>query len=363
MKTTKALLNLIIMVVGFLLVPFGVMPLIYDTTPQARGIKMTRPRGGVGARLTVRRKWYDGTPMTREQFAAVTNLGLVLRSVFLDQITAIADTAQNDLMQLFNVQNSTRAVERNQGMGGFGDVPEHTGAIEYDSFDLLFQKTYEHKEYAQGLAVERKLIDDDEYGAIRRRAEMLGLAFDRTVYKHAAGVFNNAFSTTVLGGDSQPLCDTDHPYSPNDSSTQGNKGSEALSHDAVIETAISMMQFNDSRGNNLNIMPDTLLVPVSLLPAAQVIVGSGQKSGSANNDVNVNQTYRVIGSRYLNDANNWFLIDSRMAKSFLNFFWRVRPEFTNDANSDYNLVSRYRGYMRYSFGFDHWAWIYGHEVS
>lgn len=301
-----------------------------------------------------------GSPIVREQFDNLTALETALRAVFLEQIGINRD--ESLLNTLYNVQTSKRAVERNLGIGGFGDVPQYRGTLEYDSFESLFASTYQHQEYALGMSVERALLDDDEYNVIRRNAAMLGLSFDRTVEKQAASVFNNAFSS-ALGGDGKALSATDHPLSPSNSAVQSNKGTSALTHEAVIATKEAMLKFKDSRGTPLPVMPDTILVPVELESEALVIVESSLKSGGLVNDANVNRGYRVLVNRFLTDSSNWFLIDSRMAKLYLNWYWRVQPEFTADANSEFSLKHRFRGYGRWSFGFDNWSWIYGHEVS
>lgn len=302
-----------------------------------------------------------GTPMNQTQLSALTNLGVALNAVFVQQLQAVAGDSL--LNTLYNVQESNRAVERRHGVGGMGDVPTFTGAIEYDSFEPLYRTDYTHIEYAKGIAVERKLIDDDEYGVISGRAQKLGLTFDRTIEKHAVSVFANAFASTSAGADGVALCATNHPYSPTNAGTQGNKGTSALTESSLTATRQLMLKFKDDRGEVMNTAPDTLLVPVELEEAARVIVESGQRSGTANNDANTNRGYRIVVSRYLTDANDWFLIDSRMAKMYLNWFWRVQPEFAEDPSSDYNLVMKYRGYMRYSFGFDAWQWLYGHSVT
>lgn len=306
------------------------------------------------------------TPMTRDQFENLTALGLPLRKVFFDQLTAVADPA-NEIMQFYNVQTSTRAVERSQGVGGFGDIPEYTGTLEYDSFELLYRKSYEHTEYARGIAIERKLIDDDEYAVMAQRASQLGLAFDRKMYNDAASVFNNAFATTAgaraTGGDGVALCSNSHPYSPSNASVQDNNFALALSYDNLITVEQAMMGFVDSRGNPMNVMPDTLLVPVALRQTALSIVGSPLKPGTANNDANTLGGYRVVVSRYLTDTNAWFLIDSRQARTSLNWFWRVQPEFEADPTSNFNLAAKFRGYTRYSLGFDDWRWVAGSQPS
>ncbi|MFN8530187.1 MAG: Mu-like prophage major head subunit gpT family protein [Anaerolineae bacterium] len=303
-----------------------------------------------------------GTPITRDQLSDLTALETALRAVFLEQIQ-IEEAGDSLLTTLYNVQESRRAVERNMGISGLGDVPEYRGTLEYDSFDALFTANYQHREYALGMSVERALLDDDEYNLIRRRALMLGLSFDRTIEKHAASVFNNAFSAAYPGADNKPLCATDHPLVPGSSAVQSNKGTSALTHDAVVATKEAMLKFADSRGNPLPVMPDTILVPVELEAEALVIVESSLKSGGSSNDANVNRGYRVLVNRFLSDANNWYLVDSRMAKLYLNWYWRVRPEFTTEPNSSYALVQKFRGYGRWSFGFDSPWWIYGHDVA
>ncbi|HEX2907415.1 MAG TPA: Mu-like prophage major head subunit gpT family protein [Phototrophicaceae bacterium] len=331
-------------------------------TLDAQGrIRAARRAGAeAGISLRKRRAWFDGVPMTRAQWESLTNIETALRTVWLDQIQP--DTT---LMGLYDVETSQRAQEKNLGYGGLGDVPEYTGTLKFDGFEELFPATYLHKEYAKGIALERKLVDDEEYGVMRQRAQLSGLAFDRTVQKHAAVIFNTAFDTSAITGpDGKALCATDHPHSPSDVTPQSNRGVEPLSHDSVRTTKELMRRFQDSEGNPLNVMPDTLVVPIELEDAARVIVESTQRSGVANNDINTQRGYNIVTSPFLmTDANNWFLIDSRLARLWLHWYWRIRPEFTTDPTSDFNLVLRFRGYMRYVYGFDHWAWIYGHVVS
>lgn len=298
------------------------------------------------------------TPMTQTTHDKLTNLQLRLSKVFYDQLT-LADP----LLGLYNIQSSTKAAERDLGIGGLGNVPVYTGKLEYDSFETLYTMTYTPTEYAKGIAIQRALIDDDEYGVMDKRAQAMGLAFDRTVIASSASTFLNAFSASYLGPDSKALCATDHPYSPTDATTQSNKGTTALSAQAVIDTKKLMLRYKDSRGNPMTVMPDTIIVPPELEPTAREIVLSMGKPDTANNNANVSQAaYRVVTSPFLTDTNDWFMVDSRLAKMYLNWFWRIAPEFKEAPDSDYELVLRYRGYMRYSYGWDTWGWIYGHQV-
>jgi phage major head subunit gpT-like protein len=300
-------------------------------------------------------------PLTREQFEKLTALKVTLTSLWLDQMKF-----EDPIMSLYNIASTKKAQVVNQGYGGLGDVPAYTGAIDYDGFELLYSPTYIPGEYAKGIAIERKLIDDDEYGVMNDRVSMLGISFDRTVIKFAASVFVNAFTASApyLGPDGVALCSASHPNSPSDATTQGNTGTTALSAQAVIDTKKQMLRFKDSKANPVALMPDTLLVPLELEPVAQEIVKSVGKPDTANNNANVSQgAYRVLTSPFLTDTNNWFMIDSRLAKRFLRWYWRIPPELAESPDSDFNLVLRLRGYMRLTYGWDFWGWIYGHNVA
>lgn len=280
---------------------------------------------------------------------------------------------RSPLMPFFGISTSNSSVEYSQGIGSFDVVPEYNSAtaegqpqaIEYDSFAPLDETTFTHKEYAKGVAIERKLWDDDRSGQIKRKAQSLGYAFGTTIATHMSSVLNNAFSDSYLGADGEPLCETNHGVNSVSSDTFSNTGTTAISYDAVVSTLIAGHDLNDDRGNPLPIVYDTLYVPTALQATAYEIVNAIGKPGSADNDANFlnSQGLQVVVDPYLSDANNWFMLNRSMAQMHLLWFWRVRPEIALNPSSDYNLVAKYRGYMRYSYGWDDPRFIYGHEVA
>lgn len=295
-----------------------------------------------------------------EQWAELLEPGL--RSIFDKQKDAII--AESRIPTLFNVIGSTKAAEHFLGVGGFGDWNAYDGVIEYDDNAQGYKTTLTHEEYTKGFKVGRKLVDDDQYSVINPQPRGLALSATRTREKHAASVFNNAFSGSYLGGDSVALCGS-HPYSPVDATTHSNAGSSALSYDVVVATKKLMRLFVDDRGEMITVMPQLLLVPPELEDTAWTIVNSMNKPGTANNDANyvASQGWQVLVWDYLTDANNWFMIDTAMAKLHLMWLDRVPLEFTMDPTSDFNLEAKFRGYMRYSYGWSDWPWIYGHNVA
>ena len=297
-----------------------------------------------------------------EQWAELLEPGL--REIFNVQRDALA--AESRIPMLFRVIGSNKATEQFLGAGGMNDFSEYKGVIPYDDLDQLYKTTLTHAEYAKGFTVERKLVDDDQYNIITAQPVQLALAAMRTREKHAASVFNNAFTSTYAGGDGVELCDASHPLAPTHAGdTVGNIGTSALSADAIMATRQLMRAYVDDRGELVPINPDTLLAPPELEETARVLVGTDRKVGSADNDINYagSTVKNLIVWDYLTDANNWFLIDSALAKQHLLFVDRVPLEFAMDPTSDFRLQARYRGYMRYSYGFSDWRFVYGHSVT
>jgi len=296
-----------------------------------------------------------------EQWAQLLEPGL--RSIFEIQRDALA--AESRIPMLFNVLTSAKAQEHFLGVGGMGDWNAYEGAIEYDEFDQGYKTSLTHEQYVKGFKVERKLVDDDQYGVINPRPRQLALSAMRTREKHAASVFNNAFSASYTGGDSVALCSDSHPMSPVNATTQDNAGTSALTYDNVVTTRRLMREYKDDRNELVVINPDTLLVPPELEETAFAIMETEQKPDSANYHANFvpSKINKVIVWDYLTDANNWFMIDSALASIHLLWIDRVNLEFEMDPTSDFRLEARFRGYMRYSYGWSDWRWVYGHSVT
>jgi hypothetical protein len=131
-----------------------------------------------------------------------------------------------------------------------------------------------------------------------------------------------------------------------------------------------MREFKDDRGELVAINPDTILVPPELEETANKIVNTMQ-SGQPQIPDQADYADSLVGRigiqfivwDYLTDANNWFMIDSQLAKIHLLWLNRTPLEFAMDPTSDFTLEARYRGYMRYSYGWSDWRWVYGHNVT
>jgi len=285
-----------------------------------------------------------------------------LREVFYVQRDALA--AESKIPLLFNQITSAKATEAFVGAGGMNDWPEYKGAIEYDDLEQLFKTTLTHAEYVKGFKVERKLVDDDQYNIINTRPRELALSAMRSREKAAANIFINC-ATSGTGGDSSYLCVSTHDYSPTNGAHQSNVGSTALSYAALNATRLLMRAWEDDRGELVQCMPDTLLVPAELEETAFAIYRTMNQVDTTDYHANFVGSWlkQVIVWDYLTDANDWWLIDSKLAKMYNYWVDRIPLEFEMDPTSDFRLEARFRGYMRYSVGWSDWRWVYGHIVT
>jgi phage major head subunit gpT-like protein len=269
--------------------------------------------------------------------------------------------------QLFNVQGSNLAAENGVGLGGVS--PEAWDQYKSNrtkgriTFSQLYTQTYTHVEYPVQFVIEKKLLQFDQYGKINQYARRLGLSAEQKMELDAASLLNNAFSTSYNFSDGKPLISATHPRNPDSSGTYSNRGTSALTADAVSATRVAMMHTKDDKGNEIGIMPNELWVPPELEDAAIKITQSLRDPGNANNDANAqgNGRWKVIPWLRLTDTNNWFMADGVMRNETTNWY--------NVGNSEPMVVDEttteivYETKLFYSFGVDDWRAWYGHEVA
>lgn len=305
-------------------------------------------------------------PAISENFADLLEPGL--RKIFTEQYNQLPEMRP----LLYNVQSAETSYEKDSSVGAFGDFEPFTGTIGYDEVSQGYDVTYTHVEFAKGFKIERKLFDDDLYNVIARKPRGLSLSAMRTQEKYAANPFNNAFSgsgtivvsgTTVLSNtEALSLCNSSHTSTAT-STTQSNTGTSALSATSVEATRILMAAIKDDKDNLISVQPDLLLVPRNLEETAWEIISSKGKVDTAENNANFHfGKYKLAVWDYLTDSNNWFMIDSAMAKMFLQWFDRIPLEFFQDKSFD-TLIAKFAGYARYSFGWSDWRPFFGHAVS
>lgn len=264
---------------------------------------------------------------------------------------------------LFGMKTSTRAYEMMSGVGGLGDMQDFDGTIAYDAFNQLYDSTVTFPEKALGIKAERKLVDDEMFGILDGRPWQMAVSVARTREKAGAAVFANAF-TDASGADGVALCSASHPYSPDDATIQSNTGTSALTATAVEATRrLGYTSIYNDRGQLFDVNYDTLVIPVGLEETAYELINTKGKVDDDINNVNFHYgRYKMAVWPRLTDSNNWYFLDSKLAKQFLLFWDRIKPEFAYDRDFD-TMVAKWSVYARYNTQFTGWQHIYGHNVS
>ena len=168
--------------------------------------------------------------------------------------------------------------------------------------------------YKGKLDVQRKALEDEQYGLLMMRARDLGREPIRHWNQLAFLGLAAGFTTTCYDG--QYFFDTDH--SEGDSGTQVNKTSNSLSDSSLEAADAAMRDYVDDKGVPLEIVPDTLVVGPALarrawdLTQSQVVVhnaGDGTAGSGATAYTNFSNyfggRYRVIVNPYLRNGTFW----------------------------------------------------------
>ena len=287
-----------------------------------------------------------------------------LRKIFFETYQELPE----QFPKIFNVEKSNSATETDYGLGAFGDWTERTdelSPVDYAKISEGGEVTYRHKAFTKGFMISRELNDDEKYGQMKKMAKALARAGRAKVEKDAIQVLTKGFqgvSGAFKGRDDLELFHNAHTLVDSEK-TCSNILTEELSEQS-LKKAIQMMASQlDEAGNLIQMKATKLIVPPALEDTAIRLLKSTQLPGTNNNDTNayLNDRMEIVVMDYLGEIAGgsdkaWFVQDG--SRHELNFFWRVKPEFKNEEDFD-TFVAKYRGYMRYSYGFSDWRGMVG----
>ena len=303
-------------------------------------------------------------PHTKEAFGDL--LDIRFQEIFDDNFPQLNDM----LPELFAFEpNNGRIDMRFSQVSGYGDIPEFSGSVTYQSAAQGYDTTITPIEFASGIQVERRLFDTDQYSIMNQRPAGLARAAQRTRQKHGARQFNNAFSVDTKfynNSEQVALCSDSHTTTVGGASTNSgfdNLVTTALSATALASARIQMRGFRDAAANRGDVEPDEILFPPDLYEVAFEINASMGKVDTAENNRNVHfGRYTMKEWNYLTDTNNWFLMDNSLRGESLKWFDSVPVEFAQAEDMD-TLVAKWRLYEVYANGHLDWRWILGASVS
>ncbi len=244
-----------------------------------------------------------------------------LNEVFFDTFGSKLPPAYASLEDIFKTESSKKAQEFDLEMKGVGEFPER-GELEDINEDFISEKyktTYTHAEFANGVPVSKRYLDDNLYGIVKNAVTQLAIAAKHTQYKNAFSVLNNGFSSSFVGADGQPLFDTDHPR---DYGTDlSNKLTSKLNGEDILDEAIQMLtEQNAHSGILIPNIPKILLVAPKNFSRAVKLTEAELEPFTNNNAPNVfSSKYNIMvkQSPYLATSQGgnddaWFLLSEML---------------------------------------------------
>ena len=276
------------------------------------------------------------------------------------------DTIKKEAMVpiLYRILGSKRQTEETLSISALGDFEDFTanGQISYDDISEGYKKTFTNNEWTKGIRIQRSAKDDDLYGIFDDLPAQRGIAAARTREKHGASVFAGAFAGTS-GPDSLSLCSTAHTSPVSGVAVQSNSGTETLSKTSVSATRLAMSKFYGFNGERIGVRMDGLIVPLDKEEDAWTIISSKGEPETADNNPNFHfGKYKLVVWPELTNQYAWFGVDFRLMKLNLLWFNRIALELNEDTAFN-NYEARYSAYMRYSYGWRDYIFVYGQNAT
>ncbi len=262
---------------------------------------------------------------------------------------------QTEYTDLFEVETSEKAYEEDVQITGFGlaAVKAQGASITYDSEVQGPVSRYTHIAYGLGYIVTYEELRDNLYETIAmRRAKANAFSINQTIENTAANVYNNAFSSSFLGADGLELCSTAHVNTTGGTYSNELSPAASLSETALEDLTIQIMGFQNDRGLNINIMPQSLHIPRQEWYNANRILQSVLQNNTANNAINALKATNAFPkgikmNHYFTSSTAWFIRTNCM--NGMCMFWRDQPIFDRDNDFD-TKNAKAATYMRFSVG-------------
>jgi phage major head subunit gpT-like protein len=242
--------------------------------------------------------------------------------------------------------------------------------IDYKLADIL---------YKGEMQIERKALEDDQYGMVMARARQLGQ--EPTRHWNELAYLGLALGFTTPCYDGQYFFNNNHQEGG--SPIQINVTNQPLSDPALEAAATAMMAYVDDKGKPMRIKPDTLVVGPALerrawnlvgQPTVVAPVGSGAAGAGATASTPYTNyfhgRYRLVVNPYLVGiyAYNWFLLDTRREIKPIVIQSRSDVPITLETDMDqpsarikevYNFTAR----GRYVQGYGLWQTAFGSNAN
>jgi hypothetical protein len=277
-------------------------------------------------------------------------------------------TYEEEHKAIFEIETSERSFEEEVKLSGFSSAPvkNEGSGISYDNAQEVWSARYTHETIALGFSITEEAMEDNLYDSLSARyTKSLARAMAYTKQVKGAGVLNNAFSGSYLGGDGVSLCATNHPTVAGGTNSNRPTTGADLNETSLEAAIIQIAAWTDERGLLIAARPKKLIIPPALMFVATRILQTELRTSTSDNDINALKSMSAIPggydvNHYLTDTNAWFLMTD--VPNGLKHFIRAPLKQAMDGDFDTGNV-RYKSRERYSFGWSDPLGIFGSPGS
>tara|TARA_R100000664_G_scaffold34118_1_gene54146 strand:- start:1989 stop:2897 length:909 start_codon:yes stop_codon:yes gene_type:complete len=266
--------------------------------------------------------------------------------------------------EIYETESSDRAFEEEVMLTGFGSAPVKSegAAVSFDDAKEAFTARYTHETISLAFSITEEAIEDNLYDRLASRyTKALARSMAHTKQVKSAAVLNNAFDSTVTGGDGKELCATDHPLTSGNTFRNELSTAADLNETSLENSLIDISAFVDERGLKVSVRGTKLIVPPALQFVADRLLESTLRPGTADNDINASRNMGMLPegyvvNHYLTDTDAFF-IKTDTPRGFLHF---ERLPMSTKMEGDFDTGNmRFKARERYSFGFSDPRCVFG----
>jgi hypothetical protein len=165
--------------------------------------------------------------------------------------------------EIYETESSDRAFEEEVMLTGFGSAPVKSegAAVTFDDAKEAFTARYTHETISLAFSITEEAIEDNLYDRLASRyTKALARSMAHTKQVKSAAVLNNAFDSTVTGGDGKELCATDHPLTNGNTFRNELSTAADLNETSLENSLIDISAFVDERGLKVSVRGTKLIV-------------------------------------------------------------------------------------------------------
>lgn len=268
--------------------------------------------------------------------------------------------------KIYDRMKSKKAWEEFQAMGSLPDPQLFNGVIQIQNFSMGYHTKVVPLEYGGGFALERRLIDTDQSGLIKKLPQQLATAANRKMNKIAHEPFiypDSASFTFMTSEEGVALCSNSHTTKTAGISTStgfDNLATYAFDAANLEALRIQTLGFKDDIGERITTNFDTIIHGPSLAADVWEVLNSSGKTGDNLNNANFQKgKWKTIELPMLDDysTTGWGIVDSQAMKDSLMWIDAVPLEFNTPPLDYEHMIRKYYDYFVVAWCFTDWRWI------